>query len=263
MTVVIDLDGVIWLGDEPIPGSAEGVARLRASGERVVFLTNNSMPKRLVLKGKLAQMGVDCHERDLINSPQVAASLLHAGERALVVGGQGIVEGLLRANCHPIAAGKGLVPATAPADGGTGSEIDAVVVGLDLRFDYKKLSEAAATVRQGARFIATNDDSTYPMADGLLPGGGAIVAAIATAAGVQPTVAGKPHEPTVSYLQREVGEISLVIGDRPSTDGELAKRLGVRFGLVTTGVTGATATDATGADLVARDLAELVDRVLA
>jgi 4-nitrophenyl phosphatase len=263
MVVVIDLDGVIWLGQEPIPGGAGAVARLRASGERIVFLTNNSMPTRLQLRGKLARMGIDCADGDLINSPQVAASLLESGERVLVVGGEGIAEAVVHAGCEPVRAGKGLVPATAPPAGGKMAAVGAVVVGLDLRFDYRRLSEAGAAIRMGAHFIATNDDTTYPMPEGLAPGGGAIVAAIAAASGVQPVIAGKPYEPTVHFLDRQVGEIGLVIGDRPSTDGALAVRLGARFALVGTGVTGADAGDATGADVVGKDLAEVVDRVLA
>lgn len=272
--VVVDLDGVIWLGSEPIPGGAEAIAQLRAVGARVVFLTNNSMPTRLQLRGKLARMGIDCGDDELINSPQAAASLLHAGERVLIVGGAGIVEAVEVAGCIPVPAGKGMVPAIAP--GGVSAETSAsateprldadvggVIVGLDLRFDYRRLAEASAAIRRGARFIATNDDSTYPVPGGLTPGGGAIVAAIATAAGTQPVIAGKPHDPIVRLLEERVGRVDVVIGDRPSTDGALARRLGARFALVTTGVTAGGGAEAAAADVVAPSLSDVVPLVLA
>jgi 4-nitrophenyl phosphatase len=288
VAVVIDLDGVIWLGSDPIPGGAGAIKRLRDAGERVVFLTNNSMPTRVQLMGKLARMGIDCGDDELINSPQAAASLLIAGERVLVVGGEGIVEAVERAGCEVVLAGRHLVPATSPASAGhsdaepasTGrpggapenvsaetserpAGVAAVVVGLDLRFDYQRLAEAASSVRLGARFIATNDDATYPMAEGLAPGGGSIVAAIATAAGANPIIAGKPHETVVGLLEQQVGSVSLVIGDRLSTDGALARRLNARFALVRTGVTAGGEVEGAHADLIGADLAEVVDRALA
>jgi len=112
--------------------------------------------------------------------------------------------------------------------------------------------------------LATNDDASYPTALGLTPGGGALAAAVAYASGVEPEVAGKPHEPMVSLTRRRAGDIEMMVGDRPSTDGRFARRLRARFGLVLSGVT--TEADLPGhppADVVAPDLAALVDRVLA
>lgn len=261
VTVVIDLDGVIWLGSDPISGGSGAIASLRQAGERIVFLTNNSMPTRLQLLGKLARMGIDCGDDELINSPQAAATLLDQGERVLIVGGQGVVEAVERAGCEAVPAGKRLVRAVA----GTGGdpEVAAVIVGLDLRFDYLRMSEASAAVRSGARFIATNDDSTYPVAGGVTPGGGSIVAAISTAAGAEPVIAGKPHDTVIKLLKHLIGEVGLVIGDRASTDGALARRLGAKFALVTSGVTGASGAAETRADFVGADIAEVVGRVLA
>jgi phosphoglycolate/pyridoxal phosphate phosphatase family enzyme len=276
VTVVIDLDGVVWLGSDPIPGGAEAVAHLRRAGERIVFLTNNSMPTRLQLLGKLARMGIDCGDDELINSPQAAATLLQPDERVLVVGGKGVFEAIVLAGCEPIPAGRRLVRSVGPAApaaeaaaeaeaeaGERQANVDAVVVGLDLRFDYLRLSEASAAIRRGARFIATNDDATYPMTGGVTPGGGSIVAAIATAAGSDPVIAGKPHDAVIQLLGDLVGEVSLVIGDRASTDGALAKRLGAHFALVTTGVTAGEGVNSAGADVVGADFASVVEQVLA
>jgi HAD superfamily hydrolase (TIGR01450 family) len=164
-----------------------------------------------------------------------AAHLIAPGERVLLAGGPGVVEAVERRG------------ALATLNDGVASvgDIDAVVVGLDRDIDYARLTSAVAAVRSGARFIATNTDSTYPTPAGLLPGGGAIVAAVATASGIEPIVAGKPHEPMAGLIaQMLAGEqwpfdpsSVLMVGDRPETDGLFAERLGCHFALVRSGVT--------------------------
>jgi HAD superfamily hydrolase (TIGR01450 family) len=226
VAVVVDLDGVIWLAEEPIEGGARAVELLRRTGRRVVFLTNNSFPSKADLVAKLGRAGIDCPPEDVISSAEAAAGLLRAGSRALVVGGPGVVEALA-------GAGVESVPASSRAPG----DLEAVVVGFDPHFDFRRLATASAAVRGGARFVATNEDATYPTPDGAIPGAGSLVAAVATAAGAMPEVAGKPHDPVVGLLKDRVGRVDLVVGDRPSTDGALALRLGARYGLVLTGVT--------------------------
>ena len=219
---VVDLDGVIWLAGEPIAGSAEAVTRLRAHGTRVVFATNNAAPTVEQLLSRLRRCGIDAEPEDLITSAQAAASLLAPGSRVFPCAGDGVVEALTVAGMSVVDEG--------PAD--------AVVVGLTPRFDYDLLDNAARLVRGGARFIGTNEDSTYPTPGGLLPGAGALLAAVATAAQASAEVAGKPHEPMADLIRRRVTEVGLVVGDRPSTDGALARQLGVPFALVRSGVTG-------------------------
>jgi ribonucleotide monophosphatase NagD (HAD superfamily) len=142
--------------------------------------------------------------------------------------------------------------------------VDTIVVGYHRDFDYDRMRIASSAVRAGARFVATNDDATYPTVDGEIPGNGAIVAGIATAAGMPPTIAGKPHRPMVDLLRSRLGDEGIVIGDRPDTDGRFALALGWRFGLVLTGVTAPTDLPVEPRpDLVAVDLAGLVDRLLA
>ncbi len=224
MAWVLDLDGVVWLGDEPISGAADAVARLRERGERVLFVSNNSSARVDDYLAKLARLGVPAVAEDLLTSAQAAARLLHEGQTAVVCAGPGVEEALRHRTVTIVDDG--------PAD--------AVVVGWHRTFDYDELTRAAHAVMAGARLIGTNDDPTYPTPKGPIPGGGAILAAVATAAGVTPTIAGKPHEPMVELVRDRLGEGlpgSTVVGDRPSTDGLFAVALGLRFALVLSGVT--------------------------
>jgi glycerol 3-phosphatase-2 len=223
--VCCDLDGVLWRGDRAIAGSAEAVAALRGAGVRVAFLTNNSSRTVDVIIGQLRAMGIDAEPDDVLTSAQAAARVLTTelpdGARVLACAGPGVVEALTQAGFQLVTA--------APAD--------AVVVGWHHDFDFDRLDRASAAVRDGARFVATNVDATYPGADHLLPGAGAIVAAIATASGTAPLVAGKPEAPTVELVHERLGRVGVMVGDRPSTDGALATALGWPFALVLSGVT--------------------------
>ena len=241
MTWAVDLDGVLWRGDTPIPGSAAAVARLRDLGHRVVFLTNNSNDPVAAYIAKLAAAGVPAHADDLVTSAQAAASLLEPGTTALVCAGPGVVEALGERGVEPREHGRA----------------DAVVVGWHREFDYGRLTEAAAAVRAGARLIGTNDDATYPTPEGEIPGGGALLAAVAYASSAEPDVAGKPHGAMVGLVADRVGPVEVMVGDRPSTDGLLARKMGARFALVLSGVTTAAdlpvdpEPDAVGDDLAA------------
>jgi glycerol-1-phosphatase len=138
-----------------------------------------------------------------------------------------------------------------------------VVVGWTRTFTYDDIAAAADAIRAGARLIGTNEDPTYPTPDGLLPGGGSILAMVATASGATPEVAGKPHPPTASAIAARADDVRVMVGDRPSTDGALATQLSVPFALVLSGVTGkgddpGTPPPAT----IAPDLAALVRDVL-
>lgn len=255
MTWVLDLDGVVWLADRRIPGSAEAVARLRARGQRVGLVTNNSSLTRAAYLQKLERLGVPTDPADLVTSAQVAATLVEPGDRVLVCAGDGVREAVGERGADVIAA----VDTTGAATGATGAAIDAVVVGWTRDFDYDLLTRAMRAVRAGARLIGTNGDPTYPTPDGLLPGGGSLVAAVAYASGVDATLAGKPHAPMVAAVRARFGEIDVMVGDQPQTDGLLARGLDCRFALVLSGVTGAADLPVDPApDEVAADLATLV-----
>jgi 4-nitrophenyl phosphatase len=227
--VACDLDGVVWRGHLPIASAASGIAALRDSGLRVAFVSNNSNSPVNDVVAKLGHMGVRATAADVVTSAMAAAWLLAhslpAGARVLVAGGPGVREALADAGLAAVDDG--------PAD--------AVVVGFHRDFDYDGLDRASRAVREGARFVATNLDATYPVPGGLIPGAGSLVAAVATAAGATPEVAGKPEAPTVGLIRERYGDVGVVVGDRPSTDGALAAALGWPFALVLSGVTAAVA----------------------
>lgn len=253
-TVLCDLDGVVWLAHRPIPGSPEAVAALRQSGRRVLFVTNNSAATRAQHEAALADVGIPA-VGDVVSSSMAAARLVEPGERVLVAGGPGIVEALEERGAVAV-LNDGTV---------TDGRFDAVVVGLHREFDYQRMNSAAAAVRAGARLIGTNGDSTYPTPEGLLPGGGAILAAIATAAGVAPVVAGKPNSPMAEMIRMTVGSTqrpfspgaTLMVGDRFDTDGRFAEHLDCPFALVRTGVTEPVDQASSGIADVAVDQADL------
>jgi 4-nitrophenyl phosphatase len=248
---ILDLDGVVWLSETVIPGVPEAVARLRAAGHTVLFLTNNSSRTIGDLVDKFVGMGIEVDADEIVTSAQSAASMLEPGSTALVCAGDGVREALAARGVEGVDEG--------PAD--------AVVVGFHKEFDYGRLNAAYQAIRGGARLVGTNDDTTYPTPDGPIPGGGALLAAVAAAAGVEPEVAGKPYQPMADAVRARIGDGAddgLVVGDRPDTDGLIAKRLGLPFALVFTGV---TSEDDLPVDpepeMVAPDLATLVDQELA
>jgi 4-nitrophenyl phosphatase len=220
---VLDLDGVVWRGDEPVDGSSEAVAALRDRGERVVFVTNNALRTRAQVAEKLARHGIADAAAEVFTAAMAAAGLVEPGERVVACGAEGVNDELTRRGAVVVEEG--------PAD--------AVVVGLRLDFDYDLLTRAMLAVRAGARLIATNDDPTYPHDDGLLPGNGALVAAVERASGVEAIVAGKPHPPMAALVLSHVGpgRRGVVVGDRPDTDGRFARALGYQYARVLSGVT--------------------------
>lgn len=221
-TVVCDLDGVIYLGDEAVPGAGDALAELRDAGHQVLFCTNNSSRTRQGSADKITRVTGFEVAADQVASSAMAAGRLLGGGRVLVVGGHGVLEA--------VELSGGVVVEDGPAD--------AVVVGIDFDFDYDLLDRASAAIRTGARFVATNADATYPTPDGLKPGAGALVAAIAAASGVDPEVAGKP-EPTMRALIGEMttGNTVFMVGDRPETDLAMADAEGWVSVLVESGVT--------------------------
>lgn len=246
MTWILDLDGVVWLAEEPIPGAARAVAALRDRGEDVVFVTNNSSVRLADQEAKLAAHGIPATGA-VITSGQVAAHLVAPGERVLCAGGPGLAEALAAAGAD-----------VEVNDGTERGSFDAVVVGFHRDFDYERLRVASTAVRDGARLLASNDDSTYPTPSGPIPGGGSLLAAVERASGVLATVAGKPNATMANYLLERFGPTGTVVGDRNDTDGGLARAMGWRFAIVLSGVT----TDATlldpAPDVVAPSLAALV-----
>lgn len=218
---VLDLDGVVWLGQQPVPGAAEAIALLQASGAPVVFATNNAYARVVDHEAKLAAMGIDARG-GVVSSAQAGASLLEAGERVFVVGGPGLHEEVAARGCEIVTRGE---------------PCDVVINGLDRHFTYEALRAAGMAIRAGARWVLTNPDVTYPTTRGLEPGAGSIGAAIAAASGAEPAIGGKPEGAMVDLLRDRLGTDGVVVGDRADTDGRFAVALGYRFGLVFSGVT--------------------------
>jgi 4-nitrophenyl phosphatase len=223
---IIDLDGVIWLSGEPIGDVAGAVARLRQAGVTAAFATNNSAPTTQDLLDRLSRVGIAAVPEDLASSAEAAASLLDPGDSAFVMAEAGVREALAARGVNVRDAGP----------------VDAVVVGWTRAFDFDLLTRAATAARESGRLIGTNEDPTHPTPDGLVPGGGSLVAAVATASGLTPQIAGKPHRPMADHIRAKFGigadgRPALAVGDQPRTDGRLAEQLGVPFALVDSGVT--------------------------
>jgi 4-nitrophenyl phosphatase len=227
--VLCDLDGVVWLAHQPIDGSARAVERLRAHGHRVLFVTNNSSATVADQEAALSKVGIPA-VGDVITSAMAGAHLLRAGERVLMCGGPGLAEAIAKVGAISVSH----------EDVEGGAQVDTVIVGFHRHFDYEIMRRASTAIRRGARLVGTNDDATYPTPNGPIPGGGSILAAISTAAGIDPMIAGKPHQAmadVVRVYEPSVGPDAVMVGDRPSTDGGFATTLGCRFALVRSGVT--------------------------
>ena len=249
MTVICDIDGVVYRGDQLIPGSDRALQRLVTAGVDLYFATNNSTKTPATAAERISTMtGVDISADSIVTSSEAAVEMLEDGERpVMVLGSDGITTALAEA---------GIEVTEDP------TEARALLVGLDWDLSYERLTRAADAVRAGARFIATNTDPTYPVAGGLLPGGGAMVAAVQATTGVNPEVAGKPHRPMRELLRARGIGAAWIIGDRVDTDIALAAAEPDWTSiLVLSGVT--TKGEALDADHVVHDLAAAVDLVLA
>ena len=252
--VLCDLDGVVWLAHQPIPGSVRAIASLREAGIRVVFVTNNSFSTYEEQVAALGSIGISA-AGDIVTSAMSAATAMKSDWRVLVCGGRGLIEEVSRVTKDVVVA------YNEPMASG---DFDAVVVGFHREFNYQVLTDALTAVRGGAVLIGSNDDPTYPTPNGPIPGGGSILAAIEKASGVTPTVTGKPYGPMAKLVRELCGDVTpeemVMIGDRSDTDGGFARTLGSRFAMVLSGVM--TAADAVDADIVAPDLAGVAEILL-
>ncbi|MCL1692775.1 MAG: HAD-IIA family hydrolase [Actinomycetia bacterium] len=224
-TFVFDLDGVVYLDSTAVPGAGEALTALRDGGHQILFATNNSARAVETVVGNITRRtGFVPDPESVITSGLAAANLLsETDETCLVLGSDELGETLSDA---------GIQLTTDPA-GAT-----AVVVGLDLGLSYERLTRAVVAIAGGARFIATNDDPTYPMPNARYPGAGSIVAAVERATGKTPVVCGKPNKPMRHLVEKRIEHSDVwMVGDRPDTDLALAADAGWGKILVLSGVT--------------------------
>jgi len=224
-TFVFDLDGVVYLDKAGVPGAGEALTALRDAGHQVLFATNNSARAvETVVENITLRTGFAPDPGSVITSGLAAANLLKgSGEICLLLGSEGLAATLSDA---------GIELTTDP------TEATAVVVGLDLGLSYERLTRAVVAIGGGARFIATNDDPTYPMPNARYPGAGSIVAAVERATGETPIVCGKPNEPMRRLVEQKIKHDEVwMVGDRPDTDLALGEVAGWGKILVLSGVT--------------------------
>jgi HAD superfamily hydrolase (TIGR01450 family) len=250
---LLDLDGVVYVGPDAVPGVPAALAASRQAGMRLGFVTNNAARTPEDVARHLSDLGIPAGPDDVITSSQAAATvvadLLGPGARVLAVGGPGVAAALQEAG-HVVVERAEDSPA-------------AVVQGYGREVGWTQLAEAVVAIRNGARHVATNTDATIPSPRGPLPGNGAMVGVVRTVTGVAPLVTGKPDPAMHAECVRRTGaRRPLVVGDRLDTDIEGASRAGAASLLVLTGVTDPATLLAAGPgqrpDLLAADAAGLL-----
>lgn len=225
---MLDLDGVVYIGGEAVPGAAASIERARAAGLRVAFVTNNAARPPAAVASHLQDLGVPAEAGDVVTSAQAAARVLRdrfgEGARIAALGADGLLEAL---------RAEGLVPVAADADAA------AAVTGYGPDVVWRDVMRLASRIREGLPWVASNTDGSLPTPYGVAPGHGALVGLISRFADVEPIVAGKPAPPLLQETIRRVGgRRPLMVGDRIDTDIEGGIAVGVDTLLVMTGVTG-------------------------
>ncbi len=249
--VLLDMDGVLHRGAVVLPGATELSTTMVALGLRYACLTNNSSQLPAIFAGKLAASGITVPVNHIITSSTATAQLLRErfpqGTRLCAIGMAGVQQALF---------GDGYFLQD-------DADVAAVVVGVDFELTYAKLRVATLALRAGAAFIATNADATFPAPEGLIPGAGAIVAALQAASDKVPEVIGKPEPAMFQAALQLLGvsaEETLMIGDRLDTDIAGAQRAGIATAFVGSGVHSIAEAEAwpTPPDLILPDLAAVL-----
>jgi glycerol-1-phosphatase len=249
---LIDLDGVVWIGREPVPGSAEALRELLAKGLEIVFVTNNPGKPAAAYIERLREAGVPVADDRVVTAGEATARLAAestgAGAAAFVIGAPAF---------HETVAAAGLTL----LEGEAGREADVVLVSGHRGFDYEELLTATRALQGGAALFATSRDPTMPMPGGAWPGTGAILAAVETASGATAVIGGKPEPHLFEMARERIAAATRVamVGDRVSSDIEGGRRAGLETILVLSGAT--SREEADGAvpepDRIAPDLAAL------
>ena len=247
--LIIDMDGVLYLGDKPMPHLVDFFDFLREQSIHFTLATNNSTRTPQEYAAKLAGMGVSVSPDEILVSGQATARFLAQeypeGTRVHVFGMPALKQAMMD---------EGFILAD--------ESVELVVASMDRNLTYEKLAHATILIRNGARFIATNLDPTNPSEHGFVPGTGSLILALEAASGVKPTVIGKP-EPIIFQLAIEqMGanpETTAVIGDRVDTDILGGKRAGLMTICVLSGSSDRAEAEAIGTDMIFDDIAHLLD----
>jgi 4-nitrophenyl phosphatase len=246
--LIIDMDGVLYRGDEPMPRLSEFFVFLRARCIKFVLATNNSTRTPHQYTEKMARMGVDITPEEVLHSGQATARVIAqkygCGTRVHVFGMPSLREAMVA---------EGLVLAD--------EDVEVVVGSMDREVTYDKVKRATLLIRGGARFYATNLDPNVPSPEGLLPGTGCMVAMLEVASGVKPVAIGKPEPTMFEVAMARMGagrETTATIGDRVDTDMLGGRRAGLTTICVLSGSSDRAQAESFGPDYVFEDIAELL-----
>jgi len=253
---IIDLDGVVYLLHEPVPGSSDAVRRMQEAGLNFLFLTNNSIATPEEFVDRLAAFDIRVGPEQILTSSVAAGYYLDRnyetrGKRALVIGEHGLLVELEKRGLEVVS----------PDDC---ERVDFVFVGWDRHFDFQKLKAAVIAIRAGATYIAMNADATYPTPQGLWPGSGTMVAAVTTGGGQEPYIVGKPNPFIIDIALDRLGvgkADALLVGDRLDSDIRAGMSAGVDSLLVLTGISSEAEIETTGLSptYVRKDLSGLFE----
>jgi 4-nitrophenyl phosphatase len=249
--LILDMDGVLWRGDQPIGNLPAIFNRIKSLGWRAVLATNNATRSPEQAREKIHSFGVELEPWQVVNSGQATAHFLKQtfpdGGPVYVIGEAALIQTLEEEGFY------------------TGEDKPlAVIVGLDRQLTYEKIQKASNLIRSGLPFFGTNPDNTLPTPEGLVPGAGAVLAAVAAASGTSPKIMGKPQPEIYRAALQRLGtspEETLVVGDRLETDIKGGQALGCRTALVLSGVSGKEDLEAWAPlpDLVAANLEGIID----
>jgi len=226
---MLDLDGVVYVGPDAVPGAPDHVAAAREAGMRVAFITNNASRPPSTVAAHLTELGVQADDTDVVTSAQAAARVLlerlGEGARVAVLGAEGLLQAVREAGLEAVDV--------------EDDDAVALVTGYGPDVLWRDIMRGAVRVRDGLWWVASNTDMSIPTAYGTAPGHGVLVDTVRRFSEVEPVVAGKPARPLLDETVRRVGGARpLMVGDRLDTDIEGARSAGIDALLVLTGVTG-------------------------
>lgn len=251
--LILDMDGVLWRDDQPIGDLSAIFSRIKKQGWQVSLATNNATRSVEQYLEKLLRFGVSLSPDQIVNSAQAVVHFLSKrypnGGNVFIIGEEGLLHTLSKYNFRH-----------------STEDPIAVIVGMDRELTYQKLRQATLFIRAGIQFIGTNPDRTFPTPEGLVPGAGAILAALEAATSVSPMIVGKPSPEMYQVALDRMGKepaSTLVVGDRLETDIAGAQKLGCPTALVLSGVTSLQAAQSWSPppDWIEADLASLLHRL--